>query len=165
MKRWEDDNLGNIVLLNGYTSTSLDKGLCVTGAFKGNCLMEFRFTKEVHIFEDSLNVFNKLWSGYYSPVDIHKLSAFPGERGILFPPFYPIRIQEITSPNLHPDGIFHIIRLVPTYINIGMEGGNQFKYGDGDYMMKKLMARAQVDRLTILLENQQMTKVDLGKFI
>ena len=161
MKRWED-NLGKIVLLNGYTSTSLDKGLCLTGTFKGNCLMEFRFTKEVQIFEDSLDVFNKLWSGYYSPVDIQKVSAIPGEREILFPPFYPIRIQKITPPDLHPDGIFHIVLLVPTYINIGEGGKWTFKEGN---KMTKEMAAAYVERLTILVENEQMTKVDLCKYI
>ena len=161
MKRWED-NLGKIVLLNGYTSTSLDKGLCLTGTFKGNCLMEFRFTKEVQIFEDSLDVFNELWSGYYSPVDIQKVSAIPGEREILFPPFYPIRIQKITPPHLHPDGIFHIVLLVPTYINIG-EGG-EWTSKSGKKMTKE-MAGAYVERLTILVENEQMTKVDLCKYI
>ena len=161
MKRWED-NLGKIVLLNGYTSTSLNKVLCVTGAFKGNCLMEFRFTKEVQIFEDSLDVFNELWSGYYSPVDIQKLSAYPGEREILFPPFYPIRIEEITPPGLHPDGIFHIVLLVPTYINIGKGGKWTWKYSDN---VTEEMARAYVERLTILVENEQMTKVELGKCI
>ena len=160
MKRWED-NLGKIVLLNGYTSTSLDKGLCVTGAFKGNCLMEFRFTKEVEVFEDSLDVFNKLWNGYYSPVDIHELSAFPGEREILFPPFYPIKIEEITPPDLHPDSIFHIVLLVPTYINIGKGGKFTWKWG---YKMTE-MVNAYVERLAILVENEQMTKVNLSKYI
>ena len=161
MKRWEE-NLGKIVLLNGYTSTSLDKGLCVTGTFKGNCLMEFRFTKEVEVFEDSLDVFNKLWNGYYSPVDIHEHSTIPDEKEILFPPFYPIRIQKITPPDLDPDGIFHIVLLVPTYINIGVGGQWTFKEG---YKMTKEMAAAYVERLTILVENEQITKVDLGKYI
>ena len=159
MKRWED-NLGNIVLLNGYTSTSLNRALCVTGEFGGNCLMEFRFTKEVQIFEDSLKVFNKLWSGYYSPVDIQKLSAFPREKEILFPPFYPIRIQKITPPDLHPDGIFHIVLLAPTYINIGEGGQWTPKFGD---KMTEEMAISYVERLTILVQNEQMTKVDLSK--
>ena len=52
-------------------------------------------------------------------MDIHKLSAYPDEKEILFPPFYPIKIEEIIILNLHPDGIFHIVLLVPTNINIG----------------------------------------------
>ena len=158
MKRWED-NLGNIVLLNGYTSTSLDKGLCMTGTFGGNCLMEFRFTKEVEEFEASLDIFNKLWSGYYSPMDIRQLAAYPSEKEILFPPFYPIRILEITPPHLHPDGIFHIVLLAPVYINIGKGGEFIFKHGD---KIRKEMVRAYVKRLTILVDNQQITKVDLS---
>ena len=163
LKRWED-NLGKIVLLNGYTSTSLDKGLCVTGTFKGNCLMEFRFTKEVGIFEDSLDVFSKLCNGYYSPADIHKLSTYPREREILFPPFYPIRIQEITPPHLHPDNIFHIVLLAPIYINIGERKKSIITIEESSNKTRE-KTRAHLERLAVLVENKQMTKVELRKYI
>ena len=118
IERWKD-NIGKVVLLNGYTSTSMNKGVCLSPPFKGNCLLEFHFTKEVKAYEECLDVFNGLWSGYYSPVDIHKYSKCPGEKEILFPPFYPIRIKQITPPYRHPEGIFHIIIQAPSYINIG----------------------------------------------
>ena len=116
----------------------------------------------IYIYINICEQFNKLWNGYYSPVDIHKLSAYPDEREILFPPFYPIRILEITLPHLHPEGIFHIVLLVPTYINIGKEYGYTFKRS---FNMTEEMARAYVQRLTILLEKEQMTKVDLSIYI
>ena len=158
MKRWED-NLGEIVLLNGYTSTSLDKGLCVTGINKGNCLMEFRFTADRKIFEESLDIFNKVWSGYSGPVDIHKLSAYPREKEILFPPFYPIRIQEIT----HEDGIFHIVLIVPTYIIINDMGQHILR--NCRQTMTSFMIDAYIERLAILMEKRMVAKVDLGIYI
>ena len=157
MQRWTD-NLGKIVLLNGYTSTTLDKGISQS-LFKGNCTMEFHFTRDVGEFEQSLTEFNKLWNGYYAPVDIQKLSSFPDEQELIIPPFYPVKILHITSSYQNADKTFHIILLVPIYINIG--DGEKWTEKDEGQEITVPMALAYIRKLTTLVKAELITKVDL----
>ena len=156
LKIWKE-NIGKIVLLNGYTSTSMDKQIIQT-TYEGNCIMEFMFTRNVEVFEESLDKFNNLlWNGVYYPVDIHKYSKIKKEKEILFPPFYPIRILGVSTT----DNIKYNIQIeAPIYINTGDVSKSAWKQD-----MNQTLSRTYCQKLCKVISFNFIRKVDLSYYI
>lgn len=93
---------GKIVLLNGFTSTTTDPETAMRFMNMGTnfaaTLMELTLTD----FDESFNSFIMEFgfpeeNGVFFPVDIAKFSEYEGEKEVLFPPFYPIKILDIQT--------------------------------------------------------------------
>ena len=158
IKKWEEYK-GEIVLLSAYTSTSKLLSI-VDKTFSGNTLIEFTFLEDQKEFVDKLDVFAKVWNGFYYPVDIHRYSKYAGEEEILFPPFYPIRIDNVIHRKIPGVKREYIIQVTtPIFLNIGKWTSAIFEDRKG---LIKELEEAHCEKILSLLSNGWIKQLDFS---
>ena len=120
------ENIGNLVLLPSYTSTSLELEQALkftkgptTGMRK--VIMEITLIKDQEIFLEQMEKFTEeeeIYNGCYYPVEIKEYSKCPEEDEILFPHLYPLIIQEIKQ-SATKDKMLRIKCIAPVSLSFG----------------------------------------------
>ncbi len=87
---------GSIVLAAGFTSTTTDEGVTrsfLKGDKPGATIIKITFVEPRDEFCDFVKQFEfPEENGILFPVGVSHLSEFAGEKEVLFPPFYPVKI-------------------------------------------------------------------------
>ncbi len=157
---------GQCVLLNGFVSTSLDKKVALEFAKKGSgvgtsTVLEMklvecdesyvRFVRDFEFPEEN---------GVYFPVDVSEFSIYAGEKEVLFPPFYPVKIVDVGDETVDGRTYSRILAEVPNCVNISGKNrlNNILKAQTSDvdwgkeYLdsMLRLSSRRIVDKLSLV---------------
>ncbi len=115
---------GENVLLNAFVSTTQAKEVAMRFAKLGgkgdsSTLMEVRLVD----FDDSFARFVSDFrfpeeNGVFFPVDISAQSEFADESEVLFPPFYPVRVLEVSEEVINGETFDKIVVEAPYCVNI-----------------------------------------------
>ena len=112
------ENKGKCILLNGFTSTTVDKNEAIKFTLMAPHGLKTLFEIQIVDFDESFAKFINDFgfpeeNGVFFPVDINQYSCYPQEKEVLFPPFYPIRIINVQ----HMEGYYKIIAHSPSCVN------------------------------------------------
>jgi hypothetical protein len=112
-----------IILLNAFTSTTLDKDKTIEFALrnKGENFVILEMTTVN--FDDSFAQFIADFgfpeeNGVFFPADISKYSAFPSEKEVLFPPFYPMKILDVFNETADNKSYSKIVAETPYSVSV-----------------------------------------------
>ncbi len=159
------ENIGKIVLLNSFTSTSLEEEFAFRFANMSKkgapAIFEIRLVDFDKSFADFIAGFGfPEENGVFFPADISEYSVYPVEREVLFPPFYPIRIVAIQKVKNKRNVYDKIVAEAPYCVNItGKNFWGRFHKGEShdmnwskDYLesMLKLVAKGVLNKLSIV---------------
>ena len=94
------ENKGKFILLNGFTSTTIDKDKAIEFTMRAPQGIKTLYEISLVPFDESFSNFINDFgfpeeNGVFFPVDISKVSVYDDEKEVLFPPFYPIKIINV----------------------------------------------------------------------
>ena len=167
------DNLGKVVLLSQYTSTSAVEGEAkefinrepIEGTRK--VLMQIDLVSDQNIFLDLMKRFTEekeIYNGIYYPVDIKKYAVFEEEEEVLFPPLYPIIIQKITQ-STDAGKMLTVQCIAPNVLSFG-QPRNWLCYHTGGHLGDEgIIREAIITKMISFLKMNMLTILDLCKYI
>ena len=167
------DNLGKVVLLSQYTSTSAAQEKAkefideepIEGTRK--VLMQIDLVSDQNIFLDLMKRFTEekeIYNGIYYPVDIKKYSVYKKEEEVLFPPLYPIIIQKITQ-STSADKMLTVQCIAPNVLSFGQPRNMLCYYTGGILKEEGIIREAIITKMISLLKMNMLTILDLCKYI
>ena len=167
------DNLGKVVLLSQYTSTSTAEGEAkefidrepIEGTRK--VLMQIDLVSDQSIFLDLMKRFTEekeIYNGIYYPVDIKKYDVYEDEEEVLFPPLYPIIIQKITQ-STSADKMLTVQCIAPNVLSFGQPRSGLCYYTGGILGEEGIIREAIITKMISLLNMNLLTILDLCKYI
>ena len=168
------DNLGKVVLLSQYTSTSAAEGKAKEfideepiGDGMRKVFMQIDLVPDQNIFLDLMKRFTEekeIYNGIYYPVDIKKYSVIEEEEEVLFPPLYPIIIQKITQ-STNADKMLTVQCIAPNVLSFGQPRNWLCKYSGGQLGDEGIIRETIITKMISLLKMNMLTILDLCKYI
>ena len=168
------DNLGKVVLLSQYTSTSAAEEKAKEfileepiGEGMRKVLMQIDLVSDQNIFLDLMKRFTQeeeIYNGIYYPVDIKKYSVYEKEEEVLFPPLYPIIIQKITQ-STSSDKMLTVQCIAPNVLSFGQSRNDLCRYSGGQLGDEGIIREAIITKMISLLNMNMLTILDLCKYI
>ena len=167
------DNLGKVVLLSQYTSTSAAQEKAKEfideepkeGTWK--VLMQIDLVPDQNIFLDLMKRFTEekeIYNGIYYPVDIKKYAVFEEEEEVLFPPLYPIMIKKITQ-STSANKMLTVQCIAPNVLSFGQPRSGLCFYTGGILKEEGIIQEAIITKMISLLNMNMLTILDLCKYI
>ena len=167
------ENIGKVVLLSQYTSTSAVEGEAkefinrepIEGTRK--VLMQIDLVSDQNIFLDLMKRFTEekeIYNGIYYPVDIKKYSVYEEEEEVLFPPLYPIIIQKITQ-STNADKMLTVQCIAPNVLSFGQPRSMLCYLAGGILRQEGMIREAIITKMISLLNMNMLTILDLCKYI
>ena len=170
------DNLGKVVLLSQYTSTSAAQEKAMEFIYEGpiiegtrKVLMQIDLVSDQNIFLDLMKRFTEekeIYNGIYYPVDIKKYSEYEDEEEeeVFFPPLYPIIIQKITQ-STSADKMLIVQCIAPNVLSFGQPRKELCFYTGGKLGDEGIIREAIITKMISLLNMNMLTILDLCKYI
>eukprot|EP01022_Parablepharisma_sp_SALTPOND_P025305 TRINITY_DN585_c0_g2_i1.p1 TRINITY_DN585_c0_g2~~TRINITY_DN585_c0_g2_i1.p1 ORF type:complete len:472 (-),score=47.62 TRINITY_DN585_c0_g2_i1:1533-2948(-) len=159
-----ENNKGNIVLLNAFTSTSPDITVATKFAHEDATIFEITLVDIDKVFDKFINDFGLTEkNGVFFPVDIGSQSCYPNEKEVVFPPFYPMKIIDVCEDKINGKLYKKVIVEAPFSV---CTGKNKFLEHYCKRARKDMKwNETSLEKFVELIEKKVINKLTIGNFL